>query len=175
VRAPRGTKLYDAVYACRDLLVGFGGHDAAAGVRIRPERIDDFRAAFAEAVARSGGTPLPERAPEAELTEADLTAGLARDLRSLEPTGEGNPEAVVSLRDVRLGDARPIQEQHLRLSFVAGRRQVAGFFRDGVSARARGELPAAQSRVDVVGILRADPWTGPDAVQLDVRSVSPAR
>lgn len=31
VRAPRGTKLYDAVYACRDLLVGFGGHDAAAG------------------------------------------------------------------------------------------------------------------------------------------------
>ena len=175
VRAPRGTKLYDAVYACRDLLVGFGGHDAAAGVRIRPERIDDFRAAFAEAVARSGGTPLPERAPEAELTEADLTAGLARDLRSLEPTGEGNPEAVVSLRDVRLGDARPIQEQHLRLSFVAGRRQVAGFFRDGVSARARGELPAAQSRVDVVGILRTDPWTGPDAVQLDVRSVSPAR
>jgi single-stranded-DNA-specific exonuclease len=175
VRAPRGTKLYDAVYACRDLLEGFGGHDAAAGVRIRPGRIAAFREAFAEAVARSGGTPEPERAPEVELTEADLTATLARDLRALEPTGEGNPEVIVALRGARLGETRPIGEQHLRVAFMAGRRAVPGFFREGVAARARGELPAAQSRVDVVGALRTDPWSGPDAVQLDVRSISPAR
>lgn len=174
VRAPRGTKLYDAVHACRDLLEGFGGHDAAAGVRLRPEKVGAFREAFAEAVARAGFTPPTERAPEAELTEADLTATLARDLRSLEPTGEGNPEAMVSLRGARLAESRPVQEQHLRLSFGVGRRMVAAFFREGIAARARGELPAVQSKVDVLGVLRPDPWTGPDAVQLDVHRVVPA-
>lgn len=175
VRAPRGIKLYDAVYACRDLLEGFGGHDAAAGVRIRPAKIDAFRAAFAEAVARAGGVAVEGRRPEAELTEADLTATLARDLRSLEPTGEGNPEALVRIRDAKLSESRPVGEQHLRLSFGVGRRMVAGFYRDGLALRARGELPPAQSRVDVVGVLRTDPWTGPDAVQLDVHTVTAAR
>ena len=37
------------------------------------------------------------------------------------------------------------------------------------------DAPEIRALLTMHGILRADPWTGPDAVQLDVRSVSPAR
>ncbi len=172
VRAPSGTKLYDAVSACRDELMVFGGHDGAAGLSVRRERIDAFRAAFAQAVgsAPRGASQAPRA--DTELFENDLVPPLARDLRALEPTGEGNPETRVIAREVRVTDARVVGEVHLRLVFNMGRRTLGGFVRDGVSRRERGEIPAVGAKGDVTGTLRPDPFNGPDAVQVEVDSFS---
>jgi single-stranded-DNA-specific exonuclease len=172
VRAPSGTKLYDAVSACRDELMVFGGHDGAAGLSVRRERIEAFRAAFARAVGSAPrGTSQAPRA-DTELFENDLVPPLARDLRALEPTGEGNPETCVIARDVRVTDVRVVGEVHLRLVLNMGRRTLGGFVRDGVSRRERGEIPAVGAKGDVTGTLRPDPFNGPDAVQVEVESFS---
>jgi single-stranded-DNA-specific exonuclease len=171
VRAPRGAKLFDAVSACKGDLVRFGGHDGAAGLSVRRDRIDAFRAGFADAMARQ---PRPEpKASRADvaLTEADLTAELGRDLISLEPTGEGNPEVVAEVSGALLRDARPVGEGHLRVTLALGRRTIGGFVRDGQARRERGEVPAVSSRVTAIGNLRLDPWSGPEAVQLEVAAI----
>lgn len=167
VRAPRGTRLYDAVHACRDGLVRYGGHDGAAGLTVTRGRVETLRAAFADAVASMPRSEARPDAPEAELTEADLMPGLANDLGLLDPLGEGNPEARVVVHDARVADARPVGEGHLRVSFGIGRRFVQAFVRDGAALRARGGLPLVGARVTVHATLRPDPWQGPEAVQLD--------
>ena len=171
VRAPKGAKLYDAVVRCREDLVTFGGHDGAAGLRVRRDRLEAFRASFARAFEGFAGPAPAEERWDLELTEADLTADLGVDLASLEPTGEANPEVRVCVRAARIQDARAINDTHLRLSFAMGRRSIPAFVFDGVSRRARGEIPLVGTRVDVVGALRTDPWNGPGAVQLDLASI----
>lgn len=49
-RSVPGLDLHLAISRCSDLLEGFGGHKAAAGIQILPERIDEFRTALAAAV-----------------------------------------------------------------------------------------------------------------------------
>lgn len=171
VRAPRGAKLYDAVVRCREDLVTFGGHDGAAGLRVRRDRLEAFRASFAAAFDGFVAPAPAEERWDLELSEADLTADLGVDLASLEPTGESNPEVRVCVRGARIQDARAINDTHLRLSFAMGRRSIPAFVFDGVSRRARGEIPLVGTRVDVVGALRTDPWNGPGAVQLDLASI----
>jgi single-stranded-DNA-specific exonuclease len=171
VRAPRGSKLYDAVMACKDDLVRFGGHDGAAGLSIRRDRVEAFRAGFADAMARQPKARREAVRADVDLTEADLTVELGRDLIALEPTGEGNPEVVARLEDAVLRDARPVGEGHLRVTLALGKRTVGGFVRDGQQRREKGEIPAAGARVEVFGALRNDPWSGPDAVQIEVASM----
>ncbi len=174
VRAPRGTKLYDAVRACSGLLETFGGHDAAAGLSLRASQVDAFRAAFAEAVRNAGGAAPEPVVTDGDLSEGDLDATLADGLRALEPTGEGNPEVLVRVRGARLAEVRSIQDQHLRLGLAVGRRRLPAFLRDGVALRALGSVPPERGLVDVVGALRLDPWSGPAAVQVDVRTITAA-
>lgn len=168
VRGPRGTRLYDAVAACRDELTVFGGHDAAAGLTVPKGRIDALRARFGEAVERAGRVEVRDPPVDARVREEDLSHGLAPSLEQIEPTGEGNAELVVELVDATLADLRVVAESHLRATFSLGRRSISAFLRDGVATRARGELPPVGQRVEVVGRLRPDPWSGDEGVQIDV-------
>ncbi len=171
VRAPRGVKLFDAVTQCRSDLLVCGGHDGAAGLRIHRERIESFRASFANALEGSSPAAAPAERYDTELQESDLAGDLVRDLSALEPTGEANPEPRVVLRSTRIAAARAVAESHVRLSLQVGRRTVPCFVRDGVSRRERGEIPLVGARVDVIGAIRPDPWNGPEAVQLELVTI----
>ena len=46
-RSYGGFNLFDALSACSEHLIGFGGHALAAGLNIRSDKLDDFRAALA--------------------------------------------------------------------------------------------------------------------------------
>jgi single-stranded-DNA-specific exonuclease len=172
VRGPRGLKLYDAVAACREELLGFGGHDGAAGIRVHKDRIDALRARFPEAVARAGWSQVAEPPVDVTLSEEDLTHGLARALERVEPTGEGNLEILASTEEARLSELRVVAETHLRATFSLGRKTLSAFLRDGVAQRARGALPPVGAAVQVVGRLRPDPWSGDEGVQIDVRTLT---
>lgn len=170
-RAPKGWKLYDAVARCADDLLRFGGHDGAAGMKVRADKIESLRASFADACARvlceRSAANDAEVLADSELCERDLQGPLAQQLDALEPTGQSWPEPTVIVRDARLMDVREVGVSHLRARALLGAQRVNVFIRDGVGRRARGEL-SLEGRVDLLARLRADAWAGPDAVQLDL-------
>ena len=55
-----GFNLYEALHACREHLIGYGGHFAAAGMTLAIDKLNDFKIAFEQAVA--------ERITEEQLT-----------------------------------------------------------------------------------------------------------
>ncbi len=121
-RAPDGYNIHDALSAASSSLLRFGGHAAAGGFMIKPGRFDEFKRLFAAACAAQRAN-----APDASailfdgwLEPADLTLELQRDLRRLEPFGEGNPEPVFGVKGVSFADIRPIgaDGRHVSFTFV---------------------------------------------------------
>ena len=96
--------LHAGLSECRDLLLRFGGHKAAAGVTIEASRVDAFAQRFNE-VARARLTPedlYPELRIDAEISIDEVTDELEALLRHFEPFGVGNPSPVFASRNVRL-------------------------------------------------------------------------
>ncbi|MBN1591366.1 MAG: single-stranded-DNA-specific exonuclease RecJ [Pirellulales bacterium] len=103
-RSVPGFNLHDALHACREHLVSFGGHAAAAGLKIERRNLDAFRDAFREHAASAIAGP--QRSAEIRIdTEAPLAAFTLQTVKQIEqlaPFGQGNPRPVVCTSGVRL-------------------------------------------------------------------------
>ena len=129
-RSCGGFNLYDALSACSDHLLGFGGHALAAGLTIAPDKIDAFRAALREYYRKNA----PERQPEVrcDLLIRDpsvLSIENIRELDLLEPYGNGNQKPVFILSDVELESVSNVAGgRHMRVRVRAGRSRFEGIF-----------------------------------------------
>jgi single-stranded-DNA-specific exonuclease len=105
-RSPNGLNLHAALVACSEHLLGFGGHAAAAGLRIDEERIDAFRQAFCETADTEtpAGSRVGEIRIDAEGPLAQLTPQTVHHIESLAPFGCGNPRPVLCATGVRLAE-----------------------------------------------------------------------
>ncbi|HVR18930.1 MAG TPA: single-stranded-DNA-specific exonuclease RecJ [Polyangiaceae bacterium] len=170
VRGPRGARLHDALGRTSELLVRFGGHQAAAGLELELVRLAEFREAFEAAVAvesapRDGVPASPAIDPAdgvLRLVSGDSPNRVLADLALLEPCGLGNPHPEIELEaDVLV--AREVTGGHLKLELdVAGAR--LGAFGVGMGARASeiGKTTVLSGR------LRRDTYRGGDAVELKI-------
>ena len=168
VRGPAGSRLHDALTRCKPALVGFGGHQAAAGVEVRADRVEALRDAWCDAYAGAPrGRTEGEVDADVRLDDRDDPAAVARDLYRLEPCGEGNRAPRLLLPGARVRSARNLKG-HLKLEMAWGSRSLGGFgFELGPLAEG-----LAGGRADVIGQLRFDTWRGGDAVELRVDRVT---
>jgi single-stranded-DNA-specific exonuclease len=164
--------LYDAIRACGALLERYGGHRQAAGLDIRPERIDAFREAFnARAHAVLEPDDLVENvAIDLELELGSATVQLIELLRHFGPFGMGNPAPVFAARGVRLvRPPRIVGDGHAKLVFgdPTGRIDAIGFRMAEQVRDAR-----TDDRFDIAFHLQLDEWndlTRPEARLIDLR------
>ena len=173
-RSITGFHLLDAIRACGGHLERFGGHAAAAGFDIRPERIDAFRAAFAEhARTLLPEEPRPELRVDLDLPLAEATPDLARYLAHAGPFGVGNPTPVFVARGVRVKDAKPVGDgRHLRLTLADGGARLAAIaFR---MAETHGGIAASGGAVDAAFQLQEDSWNGRTRLQARLVDLRPA-
>jgi single-stranded-DNA-specific exonuclease len=161
--------LHRALQDCAPLLEKWGGHRMAAGLTVRRDRLDEFRAAFNRAcTAQVGGDELvPTQRVDAVLALGDLTLEFERLVRALEPTGMGNPGPVFGLQGVTLAGAlKLIGEEHCRFTLTDGTsrlRTVSWGGREEVT-RLLGPSPA-EGRWRVAVKLERDDWQGVEQVE----------
>jgi len=117
-RSVSGFHLLEALTACAAHLEAFGGHRYAAGLAIRDDRVDDFRAAF-QGYARErldARSLLPSLTIDLELSLEAIDAPLYLAIGRFGPYGPGNPEPVMALSDVSArGYPRIVGEDHLKM------------------------------------------------------------
>jgi single-stranded-DNA-specific exonuclease len=105
-RSHGGFDLHAALAACGSHLVSFGGHQAAAGLKITPDRIDAFRDEFCRFV---GANHAPAAGAgdlriDAEVRLCDVTSHAVRELERLSPFGHHNPRPVFATTRVELAE-----------------------------------------------------------------------
>lgn len=102
-RSPEGVHLYEALHACREHLLGFGGHAQAAGCSAMEAEIDPLRSALNRYVREIGWTrPADLVWLDAELPFREATSEFLDHLDALEPFGQRNPAPVFGLYQVRI-------------------------------------------------------------------------
>jgi single-stranded-DNA-specific exonuclease len=129
-RSIPGFDLHAALEACSEHLESFGGHKAAAGLSLKAENLEAFRAAFA---AHAGEVLGPDDLQRTERIDAmiggvGLGLDLAEELGQLAPFGMGNPGVRLMVPSARVTDVRTMGEEgkHSRFSLHSGSHRALG-------------------------------------------------
>ncbi|MEY5011226.1 MAG: Single-stranded-DNA-specific exonuclease RecJ [Verrucomicrobiota bacterium] len=167
-RSIEGLSLVQALDECRSLLEGYGGHEMAAGVTLRKERLEEFREAFAECAARylQGGKLQRSLRIDACLALAEIDLELLRQHEALQPFGMGNPQPLFAVRRVQPAEEpRILKEKHLSLMLQQGsRRQRAIWF-----GAAAGPLP--RPPWDVAFYLERNEYRDQVTAQMQIQAI----
>ncbi|HEV2075025.1 MAG TPA: DHHA1 domain-containing protein, partial [Thermoleophilaceae bacterium] len=168
--------LHAALTECGGHLRRFGGHRAAAGLEIDPERIDDFRRDLVRCAAArlSPEDLIPVEEVDAVVPGTALGLDLAEGLRALGPFGHGNPEPTLLVPAARATDLRPMGDegQHSRFTLAsAGARAQGVAFRTTPAQLARD----ATGPCDAAVRLELREWNGAVEARLVLSSACRAR
>lgn len=117
-RSIEGFSLFEAICACGDLLIKFGGHPMAAGITLKPENIEAFRKRINQYAAEHfPQMPTQTVTLDCKLNPAALSVSMAQSLTQLEPFGNGNPQPVFGLFNMELSNVTSVGGGgHLRLT-----------------------------------------------------------
>ncbi len=119
-RSLQGFSLFDALKACEDCLLGFGGHDLAAGLTVEAARLEEFRKRINQYAAQNVPVmPVPEVRMDCRLRPEQIKPALLDCLSALEPFGAGNPSPVFGLYRMTVERIEAVGGgKHLRLTLT---------------------------------------------------------
>ena len=166
--------LHGALAACSEHLIRFGGHRAAAGLSIDPERVESFADAFA---AHAAEVLADDDLQSHVVIDAVLPPGtqptheLCTELQQLAPFGLGNPRVTLLAPACELTELSAVGEgKHLRFRV---RQEDGAPGGQAIAFRLGGQLDRfrREGRYDVVFSLEENHWNGTVAPQLVVREI----
>ena len=167
-RSVAGFNLYEAIHECREHLLGYGGHFAAAGMTLPIENIDAFSTAFENAVNRQITPELlvPEIVIDAEVSFSELTPTFYKIISEMEPFGPGNMRPTFIAKKIRdTGFSKIVKEQHLRFSVKQKDIHLTGI---GFNMADKFELLQMNQPLDIVFTLDMNEWNNEKNLQMKV-------
>jgi single-stranded-DNA-specific exonuclease len=166
-RSVNGFNVYEAIHACREHLLGYGGHFAAAGVTLHPDQVEAFTQKFEEIVTNTiqPNSLFPELIVDATLPFDAIRTSFYNIVEQMQPFGPGNTQPVFISRNVTDAGSRIVKEQHIRFSLKQG--QV---FMDGIGFSLAAKFPLLQTGrpIDIVYTLEENEWNSQKNLQLKV-------
>lgn len=117
--------IFEAINACGDCLLKFGGHSKAAGLTVAAENLEEFNRRINE-FADDGDLPIPVLNIDLKLNPAAINTDLVYALSPLEPYGTDNPKPIFGLLGMTLESVSSIGNgKHIRLIAVKNNTTVA--------------------------------------------------
>jgi single-stranded-DNA-specific exonuclease len=167
-RSVPGFNLYEAIHACKEHLLGYGGHFAAAGMTLELHQVDAFRTKFEEVVSSIIPPDLliPEIVIDAEISFKDITWPFYNIVCQMEPFGPENLRPVFLARRVTdTGYSKIVKEQHVRFSL---RKDNVTFTGIGFNIADKFPLLQMKKPVDIAFKIDENEWNGQKSLQLRV-------
>lgn len=116
-RSVMGFNLYEALEACQEHILQFGGHMYAAGLTIKEDMLTTFSHAFEEAVS-SRITPAQKKpilTIDQRINFSDISDRFVRLIQRMGPFGPKNMTPVFMSEDVEVLEAKILKDAHVRL------------------------------------------------------------
>lgn len=167
-RSVAGFNLYEAIHACKDYLLGYGGHFAAAGMTLLPENVEAFTHKFEQVVSETihPDSLVPCIDIDAEVSFNDLTMSFYNIIHQMEPYGPENLRPVFVARNViDSGNTKLIKDQHIRFCLKQANSSFKGI---GFNMASKFHLIESKKPLDVVFTLDENEWNGQKFLQLKV-------
>ena len=167
-RCPAGFSLYDALSKCSSDLIQFGGHELAAGLSLKEEKIDDFTNSF-ESVASEYSNIFSEQVLDIdlEITLKDLNAQILKDIKKIKPCGQSNPSPIFLYRGLKVQAIRTIKDdKHLKFTLKDSSKLIdAVAFSQGDR---RDEIKIGD-KIDVICTVSVNTYNTPKTIELIIQ------
>jgi single-stranded-DNA-specific exonuclease recJ len=173
-RSVKGFNLYEALCECKDELIQFGGHTAAAGMTLRPENYERFKQKFQEVVERT--LPQELRSPKltlsGELPLGDITYTFYRCLQRFAPFGPKNMTPVFYAHGVLAKEVRRVGKDfsHLRMILIDPKSNH-DFVAVGFGLAPQKELIESGQPLTIAYQLTENSWQGRTSLELIIKGV----
>ena len=173
-RSVKGFNLYEALCECKDELIQFGGHTAAAGMTLRPENYERFKQKFQEVVERT--LPQELRSPKltlsGELPLADITYTFYRCLQRFAPFGPKNMTPIFYAHGVLVKEVRRVGKDfsHLRM-ILTDPKSNHDFVAVGFGLAPQKELIESGQPLTIAYQLTENSWQGRTSLELIIKGV----
>ena len=172
-RSIQGFHLFEALRECEDCLVQFGGHEQAAGLQVKKEKLAELESRL-DAIAAEKLTAddlIPALSIDAAVNLEQISEALVDELARAGPFGQGNPEPLFAANGVTVaGTPKRIGSQGRHLTFFA--RQGSQSFRTiafGMGERC-GELEKdGNGLVSIAFLPFINEWQGRRSVELRIQ------
>jgi single-stranded-DNA-specific exonuclease len=161
--------VYEAIEACSDLLIQFGGHAFAAGLTMAPENVEAFREKF-ESVVSARIKPhqlVPEIRIDARIAVTAVDGKFFSVLQQMAPFGPGNMNPVFCTDNLTdRGWAKVVGDDHLKCDLTDG--SSPGHFISAIGFRQGHHLSKLLRKepVSVCYTLERNDWNGKSSVQM---------
>lgn len=166
-RSVPGINLVQVLGECSNLLESWGGHPMATGVSLHWSNVDAFQKAFDRAVrhALEGDAVEPDIEIAAYITVDDINQKFMDAIHLMNPFGEGNPEPIFGLRQVRLAQCpESFGEDHFRFCLRSSR----GVYLSGVAWKQAANIPPVDAFIDLAIKVNWNAFNGRRTLQLQL-------
>ena len=174
-RSVLGFDVYNALESCAEHLEQFGGHMYAAGMTLKEENYNNFKAAFEKVVKETihPDSLTPEIVIDAEINFSDITPKLTRILKQFEPFGPQNRTPVFltkNIKDTGYSKKMGADEDHLKLFLKQNTP-------DGITAIGFGlgnkiDLVTNQKPFQALYCIDENEWNGKISLQLRLKDIN---
>ncbi len=183
VRSVSGFNVYEALQACEDYLIQFGGHKYAAGLTVEPEKFEAFKEKFEEVVKNtiSEESKTPQISIDTKISFRDINPKkedypkFFRILKQMAPFGPGNMNPVFmteGVNDTGYSKAVGKDNAHLKLSL---RDLKSGIVMNGIGFNLgdKAKLVKSGVPVSIVYTLEENHWNNRITMQMRVKDIKP--
>ena len=170
-RSIPGFDLYEALKDCSDGLIAYGGHAAAAGLKLAPDQLPLFARRFEERCRSALSSEQLERTLtiDAEIPLGVLSLAVVNEIEMLEPHGLSNPRPLLLATGLEVvGEPRPVGEKknHLQMRLRQGD-HICKAIAWNLAEKGRGIV--AGSRLSAVFSPSINEWRERREVQLEIK------
>ena len=166
--------LYNGLSACSNLLITFGGHRQAAGLKLKESDIARFEEKM-NAVVRDtlqADDFMPTIEIDTEVALYDVNTGLVRELSLLEPLGSGNPEPLLGARRLDVLNPKVVGKNHLKMRL---KQRALSFDAIGFDMGSLIEHLSSSLPVDAAFAPTINEWNGNKYLQLNLKACRPSK
>lgn len=165
-RSVPGYNLYEAIHACRNNLIGYGGHFAAAGLTMDEKQLEAFTQQFEQVVSDTIHPDLlvPEIIIDAAIQFSDINKNFYGIVQQMEPFGPENMRPVFITRNVtETGYSKIVKEAHIRFVLQQENITLTGI---GFNMSEKFHLIHPNTQLDIVYTLDLNEWNGQQTIQI---------
>lgn len=173
-RSVKDFDVYNALEACAEHLEQFGGHMYAAGMTLKEENYENFKAAFENEVKKTIPPDLliPEISVDLEMNFSDFDEKFMRILKQFEPFGPENMTPVfLSKNIIDSGYAKTLGNDAEHLKAFVKQNNSPNFNAIGFGLGTKIDVVKNRNPFEAVYVLEENEWNGTVSLQLQLRDV----
>lgn len=170
-RSINGFDLHEAIINCSSKLTHFGGHGKAIGLSLKTSDIQEFKKEFEKYANDNINQEMLNQVItiDEEITSKNINIEEIRQLKVLEPFGEGNFEPIILYKNLTIDSIRTLSnEKHLKLTL-----KDANIFIDAIGFN-MGEIAnkyQIDDKIDVIGNIGINSFNNTEKIQIVLKDI----